>query len=127
MISKKILQLLPPGRGEPLCSGVEVTAQNGERLDLSHFRTVVTVKNGRAKGWFGAPSGGMALDCKVSIHGEEFETQQISIGPEDIGKTLFCAGTPILSITGLNPDDGEVVMTLSEVVEPCAPGTCRWS
>mgnify|MGYP000970546216 CR=1 FL=1 len=24
-------------------------------------------------------------------------------------------------------DDGEVVMTLSEVVEPCAPGTCRWA
>ncbi|MBX3151843.1 hypothetical protein KF728_16925 [Candidatus Obscuribacterales bacterium] len=122
---RKILQLQLPKPGEPLCSGMEFTTERGQHLYLSHYHTVVTVKNVRPRGWFGSAT--LALDCTVTINGRQYETQQFDIGPDDLGKTLFCAGFPCLTITGLDPDRGEITITQSEIVESCDPDSCPWT
>ncbi len=126
MSVRKILQLLLPEPGEPFCSGQEFVATRGQHLYLSHFRTVVTVKNVKPRGLFASPSS-VALECTVTINGRDYESQQFCLCQDDIGKTLFCAGFPCLSITGLQEDIGEVTMTISEIVEPCDPDSCPWS
>ncbi|MBK8219601.1 MAG: hypothetical protein IPK73_01135 [Candidatus Obscuribacter sp.] len=121
---RKILQLQEPEPGEPLCSGIELTAFLGQRLDMAHYHTVVTVRNNRARAWFSTSNQDNTLDCAVTINGREYETQQFNIKTEDIGKTLFCAGFPCLTITGLDTETGAVTVTLSEIVEPCGPESC---
>lgn len=122
---RKILQLHWPKPGEPLCSGAEFVTSRGEHLYLSHFHTVVTVKNVRPRSWFGS-NAALALECTVTINGHNYETQQFALTDDDLGKTLFCAGFPCLTITGLSPDRGEVTVTISEIVEPCDPESCPW-
>lgn len=121
---RKILQLQLPKPGEPLCSGMEFTTARGQHLYLSHYHTVVTVKNVRPRSWFETKD--LALDCTVTINGRQYESQQFSVGPDDLGKTLFCAGFPCLTITGMAPDLGDITVTLSEIVEACDPESCPW-
>ncbi len=125
MPSRKILQLRLPAQGEPLCSGREFITGRGQHLYLSHYHTVVTVKNVRPRSWFGNGAS-LAIDCTVTINGQQYENQQIALTEEDLGKTLFCAGFPCLTITGLSPDIGDVTVTISEIVEPCDPESCPW-
>jgi len=121
---RKILQLQLPKPGEPLCSGPEFVTTRGHAMYLSHYHTVVTVKNVRPRSWFG--SACLALECSVTINGHNYETQQFTIGEDDLGKTLFCAGFPCLTVTGLAPDLGDITVTISEIVEMCDPEFCPW-
>jgi hypothetical protein len=61
----------------------------------------------------------------VTIYGREYDREQFAITRDDIGNTLFCAGFPCLTVTGM--DDGTVLVTHSEIVELCEPGSCAWS
>ncbi|MCA9800857.1 MAG: hypothetical protein KC777_02665 [Cyanobacteria bacterium HKST-UBA02] len=124
MTARKILQLLVPEPGEPLCSGQEFVACCGQHVYLSHYHTVVTVKNVKPRAFFGGAP--MALACSVAISGRTYESQQFDITHDDIGKTLFCAGFPCLTITGVDEEAGEVTFTISEIVEPCDPDSCPW-
>ncbi len=121
-MSRKILQLQLPDAGEPLCSGTEFIMARGQNLYLSHFRTIVTVRNVRPRLWFG--NAALALECTVTINGTEYETQQFLLGHDELGKTLFCAGFPCLTITGLGEDLGDVTVTISEIVQPCDGDNC---
>lgn len=126
---KKILQLQPPKPDEPICSGFELTMARNERLDLAHFHTVVTIKNVRPRGgWLAAiaPSEGTSLDCTVTINGRQYENQQFDVKRDDIGKTLFCAGFPCITITGVDETTGQVTVTMSEIVVQCDPDNCPW-
>ena len=87
---------------------------------MAHFHTVVTIKNARPRNWLGSmshPGLNMALDCAVSINGKQYEQQQFTVSPDEIGKTLFCAGFPCITITGVDVDSGEITVTLSEIVD----------
>lgn len=125
---KKILQLQPPKADEPMCSGFELTMARNERLDLAHFHTVVTIKNTRARQWLMplASSDTLSLDCSVTINGRQYENQQFEVRRDDIGKTLFCAGFPCITITGVDSESGKVTVTMSEIVVQCAPDSCPW-
>ncbi len=126
-MSKKILQLQLPQLGEPLCSGFEMIMGREQHIYLSHFHTIVTVKNVRPRTWpFGAQTDRLAIECTVTINGSRYETQTFELDDEALGKTLFCAGFPCLTITGLGRDLGDVTVTLSEIVQPCDPESCPW-
>ena len=128
MISnKKILQFQEPQRGEPICSGMEMSSGQGQKLDLAHFHTVVSVTTSKPKSWFGGRCKGVALDCKVSINGRQYENQTFEVHFHDIGKTLFCAGFPCLTVTGFDEENEAVIFTLSEIVDRCDPNCPPWS
>lgn len=117
---KKILQLQEPDSGEPICSGSELTIGKANSLAMAHFHTVVTIKNARPRNWLGAlgpTAPALALDCAVAINGKQYEQQQFTVSPDEIGKTLFCAGFPCITITGVDVDSGEITVTLSEIVD----------
>ncbi len=126
-MAKKILQLQLPQPGEPLCSGMEIIMGREQHIYLSHFHTIVTVKNARP--WtmpFASPGSRLAIECTVTINGSRYETQTFELAEESLGKTLFCAGFPCLTITGLSKDIGDVTVTISEIVQPCDPESCPW-
>lgn len=127
MLSKKILQFQEPQRGEPICSGMELSTSIGQALDLAHFHTVVSVKTAKPKTWFGSNCKGVALDCTVNINGRQYEHQVFEVHGNDIGKTLFCAGFPCLTVTGFDEDNQGLIVTLSEIVQQCDPNTPPWS
>jgi len=93
---------------------------------MAHFHTVVTAVLGRARGTFFGESKEMALACAATINGKEYDRQQFVITQDDIGKTLFCAGFPCLTVTGIDETNKSVIVTYSEIVELCEPGTCPW-
>jgi hypothetical protein len=62
----------------------------------------------------------------VTINGKEYERQQFVIVRNDIGKTLFCAGFPCLTVTDLDEENGTAMVAFSEIVVPCESGTCPW-
>lgn len=123
---KKILQLCEPDPGEPLCSGAELTLAKGETLAMAHFHTVVRIKNSRARSWLQSLSttSGLTLDCSVSINGKQYEQQLFSVTPGKIGLTLFCAGFPCITITGVDEENEQITFTISEIVVICEPGKC---
>jgi len=125
-IVKHLLQFHAPKAGEPLCSGPEVTLTLGQRIDLAHFHTIVTVQLERPRVWMFAASLRPALNCTVTISGKVYESRTFPIVADDLGKTLFCAGFPCLSLTGLEASDNAVMVVLSEIVDPCEPNTCPW-
>ena len=118
---RKILQLQVPQPGAPLCSGMEFVLTRGQQLVLRHFHTLVTVKNVRASSWF-SDVNAKALDCSMTIDMNPFESQQFVLSQDDLGKTLFCAGFPCLTITGLSEDLDTVTVTISEIVQPWCNG-----
>jgi hypothetical protein len=127
MISnKRILQFQAPKLGEPLCSGPELTMSLNQRLDLAHFHTVVTILYGRQRGKLFGESKDTSINCAVTINGKEYDRQQFVITRDDIGKTLFCAGFPCITVTGVDEENGSIIVTHSEIVVPCEPGTCPW-
>lgn len=125
-LSKKILQFEAPEGGEPICSGPELNLEKSGSIFLSHYRTVVSVANStaRSKNWFAARTEAVALDCSVMINGVPYENQRFEISADDIGKTLFCAGFPCITVTGLDEETGTATVTLSEIVELCDPESC---
>ncbi|MBX9573313.1 MAG: hypothetical protein K2X77_30720 [Candidatus Obscuribacterales bacterium] len=126
MLSKKILQFAEPKRGEPICSGMELSTSQGQQLNLAHFHTVVSVKTSKPRNWFGGNCKGVALDCKVMINGRQYENQTFEVHGSDIGKTLFCAGFPCLTVTGFDEENEGVIITLSEIVDQCDPNCPPW-
>jgi len=127
MISnKRILQFQAPKPGEPLCSGPELTMAVGQRLDLAHFHTIVTIMLGHPRGLIFGETRQISLACTVTINGREYDRQQFVISRDDIGKTLFCAGFPCITVTGVDQASGSIIATHSEIVVPCEPGTCPW-
>jgi hypothetical protein len=124
--NKRMLQFQAPKSGEPLCSGRECTLQQGERIDMAHFHTVVTVTLGHPRALIFGASGEIAIGCSVTINGKEYDRQQFVITRDDIGSTLFCAGFPCITVTGLDEENSTLMVTFSEIVEPCEPGTCPW-
>lgn len=123
-LSKKILQFEAPEGGEPICSGPELNLEKSGSIFLSHFRTVVSVSNARSKAWFGSRPESVNLDCAVMINGVHYENQRFEVCADDIGKTLFCAGFPCITVTGLDAETGTATVTLSEIVELCDPDSC---
>lgn len=126
-LSKKILQFEAPAGGEPICSGPEFNLEKNGSIFLSHFRTVVAVSNVRGKGknaWFGGRSDALSLDCSVTINGQRYESQRFELSTDDIGKTLFCAGFPCITVTGLDDESHTVTVTISEIVDLCDPDSC---
>jgi hypothetical protein len=111
-VTANILELDNPRGEEPLCSGREMLLRQGEILGLKHFRAHLTVENLgpiRANGPF-------KIACRFYIKGKFKEWQPYLISEQDIStKTLFCAGFPYFSITGLDTDG--VFITFSEIVE----------
>ena len=97
---------------------------NGLIWPTSH--TVVTLILTHPKVMFFGPSKDIALNVTATINGHEYDRQQFVFSREDIGKTLFCAGFPCVTLIGLDQTSGAVTMTLSEIVEPCEPGNCPW-
>ena len=133
MLNKRLLQLKSPKASEPVCSGVQVRMSLDSRIDLAHFHTVVTIVSDRlkTKGFFFASSSSsgledVAITCSATINGREYDKQQFVVTREDIGKTLFCAGFPCVTIISYDKPEGVITMTLSEIVEPCEPGNCPW-
>jgi len=124
--SKRMLQFQPPKPGEPLCSGPELMLGQSQRIDLAHFHTVVTVTLSHPRALLFGESKDMALACVATINGREYDRQQFVITRDDLGNTLFCAGFPCVTITGLDEESGTVMLTHSEIVELCEPGTCPW-
>ena len=124
--NKRLLQFKEPKQGEPLCSGPELTIAQGGRIDLAHFHAIVTIVLSHPRGLFMGESKDLALACTATINGKEYDRQQFVIKRDDIGKTLFCAGFPCATVTGIDEDNGSVMLTYSEIVEPCQPGTCPW-
>jgi hypothetical protein len=124
--SKRMLQFQEPKPGEPLCSGPELTLAQGQRIDLAHFHTVVTVVLGHPRALLFGASPDVALACSVTINGREYDRQQFVINRDHLGKTLFCAGFPCVTVTGMDEQTGTVMLTHSEIVELCQPGTCPW-
>jgi hypothetical protein len=124
--SKSMLQFLEPKPGEPICSGPELTLAQGQRIDLAHFHTVVTVILSRPRALIFTESTDTSLACAVTINGREYDRQQFVITRDDIGKTLFCAGFPCVTVTGMDEQANTVMLTQSEIVELCEPGTCPW-
>jgi len=123
--SKRMLQFQEPKNGEPLCSGPECTLRQGQRTDMAHFHTVVTVVLSRPRSFL-SETQEIALGCTATINGKEYDRQQFVVTRDDIGKTLFCAGFPCVTVTGMDEAEGSVMLTYSEIVEPCEPGTCPW-
>jgi hypothetical protein len=123
---KSILQFQEPKHGEPLCSGPELTLNLGQRIDLAHFHTVVTVTFGQPRGLLSLGSTGVQLACIATINGREYDRQNFAVSRDEIGKTLFCAGFPCVTVTGMDEENGTVMLTQSEIVELCEPGTCPW-
>jgi hypothetical protein len=123
---KSMLQFLEPKPGEPLCSGPELTLTQGQRIDMAHFHTVVTVVLSRPRAMIFTESTETALACTVTINGREYDKQQFVITRDDIGKTLFCAGFPCVTVTGMDEQAATVMLTHSEIVDLCQPGTCPW-
>ena len=124
--NKRMLQFQEPKIGEPLCSGQEFSLAQGQRMDLAHFHTVVTVILSHPRALIFGQSADTALACTVTINGREYDRQQFVITRDDIGKTLFCAGFPCVTVTGMDEENGRVMLTHSEIVVPCEPGTCPW-
>jgi len=120
-----MLQFHAPEPAEPICSGPELTLAHGQRIDLAHFHTVVTVTVNRPRPAIFGESADMALACSVAIYGREYDRQQFAITRDDIGSTLFCAGFPCVTVTGM--DDGTVMLTHSEIVDLCEAGGCPCS
>jgi hypothetical protein len=126
MLNKHMLQFDPPKTGEPLCSGRECTLVQDQRIDMAHFHTVVTVVLSHPRAILFGASSDVCLNCSVTINGKEYDRQQFVITRDDIGSTLFCAGFPCITVTGMDEENGTVMVTYSEIVEPCEPGTCPW-
>jgi hypothetical protein len=133
MLSKRLLQLKSPKASEPVCSGDQVRMSVDSRIDLAHFHTVVTIFSDRvkSKAFFfssGSSSGqeDVALTVSATINGREYDKQTFVISRDEIGKTLFCAGFPCVTIISYDKAEGVITMTLSEIVEPCEPGSCPW-
>lgn len=103
-------------RGEPLCSGREKLLRPGEKIWITHFRTRLTVENlGQIRA-----NGPFKIGCRLHILGKFTEWHQYLISDQDISsKTLYCAGFPCFSITGLDTDG--VFITFSEIVALEAP------
>jgi hypothetical protein len=87
---------------------------------------VVTVTVGRPRALPFVESREISLGCAATINGKEYDRQQFVITKDDIGKTLFCAGFPCLTVTGLDQGNSSVMVAHSEIVELCEPGTCPW-
>jgi hypothetical protein len=126
MLNKRLLQFRAPKASEPLCSGSELKLEQEQRIDLAHFHTVVTIIATHPRALLFGASADIALACTATINGREYEKQQLIVTRQDIGKTLFCAGFPCVTLISLDEKSGTVRMTLSEIVEPCEPGTCPW-
>jgi hypothetical protein len=121
MWQRHILQLKEPEECEPLCSGLELTIARREQLELRHFHAQVVVRNRKPGQWLFAPTFRAALHCQVIIFGQVFSSDEFSLTGNDIGSTLFCAGFPCLSITGLDEVSGAVTVTCAEIVESDLP------
>lgn len=102
--------LLDDPRGEPLCSGSEVLLRTGDKVRLSHFRAEIILEN------LGLRRGVPMLECILLIRKEFKERHQYLLTEKDISKrTLFCAGFPCFSVTGLDEDG--VFISFAEIVE----------
>lgn len=121
MWQRHILQLKEPEESEPLCSGLELTIARREQIEIRHFHTQVLVRNLKPRQWAFAPTFRARLLCQVTIFGQVFSSDDFSLTSNDIGLTLFCAGFPCLSITGLDEVSGAVTVTCSEIVESDLP------
>ncbi len=125
--SKSMLQFLEPKPGEPICSGPELTLAQGQRIDLAHFHTVVTVTLSRPRAMIFTESTDTSLACAVTINGREYDRQQFVITRDDIGQNSVLCRLPCVTVTGMDEASQYGRCSLNQRSWNSArPGTCPW-
>ena len=110
--------LQEPSDCEPICSGVEIRLDTCQTIVLRHYHASVIISFGLSKPCRYFRTSELTVACELKVDGKSLAKDKFWTGKAAIGKTLFCAGFPCLTVTGHENDS--VIVTLSEIVRVAA-------